>query len=304
MSLTKRIVLSPLALERLLALEIVPAVVLLSRCRGGEKGRYMAHLQEVRVGVYPLERFQSLVPRKRMRKSLVAARNARNRLSKRVVWNINSTAVGGGVAEMLHSLLGYTRSVGIDSRWLVISGNPGFFHVTKRLHHALHGEPGDGSELGAEARAIYEDTLRENALELASVVRPRDIVILHDPQTAGLARSLRNAGAHVIWRCHIGRDDLNEEAARGWEFLAPYLEEISLFVFSRQTYVPKACEHGDSVVIQPSIDVFSPKNQDLSENAPPRWVRACSISMRFTSSLPPASTTRESAGSCNIPAST
>jgi trehalose synthase len=227
----------------------------------------MARLQEVRVGVHPIDRFQDLVPPERMRDALIAAGAARDRLSKRVVWNINSTAVGGGVAEMLQALLGYTRSVGIDSRWLVVEGNPDFFRVTKRLHHALHDASGDGSELDANAHEIYERTLRENALEMASVVRPDDIVLLHDPQTAGLAKALIQAGAHVVWRCHIGHDHRSEEAERGWQFLAPYLEPIPLFVFSRETYIPPACDHGKGVVIQPSIDVFSPKNQELAPDA-------------------------------------
>jgi trehalose synthase len=227
----------------------------------------MPQLQEIRIGAYPLERFRSLVGEDHLAKALGIARRIRDRLQKRVIWNVNSTAVGGGVAEMLHSLLGYTRGIGIDSRWIVISGNDDFFHVTKRLHHALHGSPGDGSALDEKARAIYEDALRENALELASVVRAGDIVILHDPQTAGLAGSLKNSGAHVLWRCHIGLDSPNEEAERGWAFLRPYLEEVPVTIFSRQTYVPSYCDHGKATIIQPSIDVFSPKNQELSEEA-------------------------------------
>jgi trehalose synthase len=92
-------------------------------------------------------------------------------------------------------------------------------------------------------------------------------VILHDPQTAGLARSARAAGAQVIWRCHLGRVGPDEQARRGWEFLERYLEAVSTFVFSRQTYVPELFDHGRSVVIQPSIDAFSPKNQTLSKDA-------------------------------------
>jgi len=227
----------------------------------------MPHLTEVRVGISPLEHFRALVGPDRLEQARETARRLRDRLAKRVVWNINSTAVGGGVAEMLPSLLGYTRSVGIDTRWLVISGNPDFFRVTKRLHHALHGSPGDGSALDAGARAIYERTLQANALELASVVRPGDVVLLHDPQTAGLAAHLRHHDAHLLWRCHIGLDHANEETARGWAFLEPYLAEIPAFVFSRRTYVPDHCDHGKSTVITPSIDAFSPKNQELSETA-------------------------------------
>jgi len=224
-------------------------------------------LEEVRVGVRPLGQFRSLFSQDHMRQSLETAIRLRDRLAKRVIWNVNSTAVGGGVAEMLPSLLAYTRSVGIDARWMVIEGNPDFFRVTKRLHHSLHGSAGDGSALDDAARAIYESTLSDNAAELCALVRAGDVVLLHDPQTAGLARPLIERGARVVWRCHIGLDNPNEEALRGWNFLRPYLDPIPCFVFSREAYIPPICDHGKSMIIQPSIDAFSPKNQDLDENA-------------------------------------
>jgi trehalose synthase len=220
---------------------------------------------EVRVGVQPLERFGRFLDRAALRRALRVARTMRARLAERVVWNVNSTAVGGGVAEMLRSLLSYTRSIGIDTRWMVIQGSHDFFRVTKRLHHALHGAPGDGLPLGDAERRIYEETLRENAVELAALIQPGDIVILHDPQTAGLAPFLRRSGARLVWRCHIGTDVPSEETDAGWEFLRPYLEEIPLYVFSREAYIPPTCDHGKSVVIRPSIDPFSPKNQEISE---------------------------------------
>jgi trehalose synthase len=227
----------------------------------------MVALEEVRVGVHPLERFSEILSREEMHEALSTANRLRRRLSRRVVWNVNSTAAGGGVAEMLPSLLGYTRSVGIDTRWLVIRGEPEFFRVTKRLHHALHGSAGDGSPLDDEARRIYESALSAAALELASQVQKGDVVLLHDPQTAGMATALGGKGIHLIWRCHIGSDASNEEVERGWEFLRPYLEQVPAYVFSRENYVPVMCDHGKSVVITPSIDAFSAKNQDLSENA-------------------------------------
>lgn len=195
------------------------------------------------------------------------ARALRERLGERVVWNVSSTAVGGGVAEMLRSLVGYTRGLGIDARWVVIGGEPAFFRVTKRLHHALHGAAGDASPLGPAEREVYDRTLHENSRALGAMIRRGDIVLLHDPQTAGLGPHLAAAGVHVIWRCHIGADNENEESDRGWRFLEPYLCEIPAFVFSRHAYIPPYCDHGKSTVIPPSIDVFSPKNQVLSEAA-------------------------------------
>ena len=89
-----------------------------------------------------------------------AAEEALERLHGRSVINVNSTAAGGGVAEMLHVLLGLIRGVGIDALWLVIDGNPEFFEVTKRLHNHLYGTAGDGGELGPAEHRIYDDTLQ------------------------------------------------------------------------------------------------------------------------------------------------
>src|SRR5206468_5129727 len=116
-------------------------------------------------------------------------------LHGRVIWNVNSTARGGGVAEMLQPLLGYCRGAGVDARWVVISGEAEFFRITKRLHNRLHGFDGDGGPLGPEEHEIYEQIAAQNAAEFVSLLGPEDIVILHDPQTAGLAQAVRAAGA-------------------------------------------------------------------------------------------------------------
>ena len=134
------------------------------------------------------------------------AAQARELLEGSVVWNVNATAHGGGVAEMLQTLLAYVRGVGVDTRWWVLTGSPGFFAVTKRLHNVLHGEPGDGGPLGDAEHALLADTLRPDIDHLVSMVSPGDVVVLHDPQTAGMVAGLRGTGATVVWRCHIGRD--------------------------------------------------------------------------------------------------
>src|SRR3954451_1432202 len=92
----------------------------------------------------------------------------------RVVWNVSSTAVGGGVAEMVRSLLAYARGAGVDARWVVVQGTPDFFRLTKRLHNALHGNGGDGSAIGDAERPLYEAVAANNAAELAPMVRPGD----------------------------------------------------------------------------------------------------------------------------------
>ena len=134
----------------------------------------------------PLDRFLPILGEDQVRRAAQVAGIAREQMAGRVWWNVNSTA-RGGVAEMLSSLLAYTRGSGIDGRWLVISGSSPFFQVTKRIHHALHGAPGDASPLDDAAHATYEETLHANAQELLALVQPGDVVLLHDPQTAGLA---------------------------------------------------------------------------------------------------------------------
>src|SRR5690606_12763148 len=110
------------------------------------------------------------------------------------------------------------RGLGVDVRWAVIEGPPSFFTITKRLHNALHDNPGDGSPLGAEQTAIYEQVTRENCRALTKLVRPGDIVICHDPQTAGLVPHLLGAGIRVLWRCHIGHEERGRDVDLGWAF--------------------------------------------------------------------------------------
>lgn len=193
-----------------------------------------------------------------------AMRRAVDVLAGRVVWHVN-TARGGGVAEMMGPLIGGARDAGADVRWLVIAGDPAFFQVTKRLHNMLHGDRGDGGSLGDEERRAYERVLDDNAVELQALVRPGDLVVLHDPQTARLVPVMRAAGAVVVWRCHIGNDDLRHPLVRAaWAFLEGDLRAAHATVFSRAAYVPPCCDRGRSRVIRPAIDPFSPKNQELA----------------------------------------
>ncbi len=191
---------------------------------------------------------------------------ARELIGERRIVNVNSTATGGGVAEMLHMLLGYVRGIGIDVRWLVIGGNPDFFAVTKRLHNHLYGGPGDGGPLGAEQHAIYADALAPEVAALADCLRPGDVVVLHDPQTAGLAEAAGRRGCTVVWRCHVGIDEQNDHSRVGWEFLRPYLEPyVDHYVFTDAGFAPGWVASDRCSVIWPSIDPFSPKNQDMSD---------------------------------------
>jgi trehalose synthase len=222
----------------------------------------MAALAEVPVASLSPERFRSLLG-ERFEQVDEAIATARELLTGRVIWHVNSTARGGGVAELLHSLLAYARGAGVDVRWLTITGNEQFFELTKRIHNNLHGSPGDGGDLGEAEREIYEGALAACSAALAERIRPDDIVYLHDPQTAGLTRLARDEGMDVIWRCHVGVDHPNDLARRAWAFLRPYVEDASAYVFSRREFVWDGLDERKLWIVPPSIDAFSPKNQDL-----------------------------------------
>jgi trehalose synthase len=219
------------------------------------------------ISQLPPERYEMFLGPVRFQKTISRFHAIKERLAGRVIWNVSSTRAGGGVAEMVRSLLAYARGAGVDARWAVIEGTPDFFRITKRLHNAIHGTSGDLSPLGETEKRIYEKVNADAVRELAPLVRPRDLVLIHDPQPAGMIRELLSRGAQVIWRCHIGSDTSNAETELGWKFLAPYIEPASAFVFSRPQYIPEFLKQSRTAIIPPSIDPFSAKNQPLSETA-------------------------------------
>ncbi|HXW59748.1 MAG TPA: glycosyltransferase [Solirubrobacteraceae bacterium] len=212
------------------------------------------------------ERFAGVISTEEYQALQRLVERARNLLHGRVIWNVNSTATGGGVAELLRPLLGYCRDGGVDARWVVIQGNPMFFAVTKRLHNLLHGTDGDGGKLTDKERGVYEETLAENASQLATFLRPDDIVILHDPQTAGLTAALHATGATIVWRCHVGIDSANDLAHRAWSFLLPYVVAADAQVFSRRAFVWDGLDPERIAIIPPSIDSSSPKNAEMTRD--------------------------------------
>ena len=185
------------------------------------------------------------------------------RLAGRTVWIVSSTATGGGVAEMLPPIVGLLRDLGISTEWLVIgSSDPAFYALTKRIHNLIHGS-GD-PKLGAADREVFERVGLENAARLQPLLRPGDVLVVHDPQPLPLAGFLRPAMRLVtVWRCHIGLDESNAATRAAWEFLAPYLEHYDHAVFSAPEYIPERLA-GRARVIYPGIDPLAPKNRDLS----------------------------------------
>ena len=236
-----------------------------------------AQLTHVPMTTLPWERFADVLSPAQAEELRSTVDRASTVLAGRVVWNVSSTARGGGVAEMLHSLIAYSRGGGVDARWVVIEGDEEFFRITKRLHNRLHGADGDGRSLGDEERGAYDAVTERNVRALDELMQAGDIAILHDPQTAGLAGPLAERGVRVIWRCHVGVDVANGEAHEAWRFLLPYVRPAAKFVFSRESFAWDYLDRDKVVVIPPSIDAFSAKNQDLGPKAVSAILRCAGI---------------------------
>jgi trehalose synthase len=191
------------------------------------------------------------------------ARTLVPKLNGRRVWMVNSTAAGGGVAEMMPRLVAIMNDLGVKVEWLVMgSDDPAFFALTKRIHNMIHdlGRPG----FSAEEKKAYEASSRKAAAALARRVGPEDILVIHDPQPlAAGAEVKRRTGARAIWRCHIGLDRRTPVTDAAWEFLQEHARVYDHAVFSAAEYIPPFLV-GRSSVIHPAIDPLSHKNRDLS----------------------------------------
>ena len=192
-----------------------------------------------------------------------AARDLVPQLKGRTVWMINSTAQGGGVAEMLPKVVVILRELGVRTEWVVMGTEKAeFFPITKRIHNLIHNFGVAG--FNADDRALYEKVSREVASELAEHIHPEDIVVIHDPQPLGVGAELkRRIGMRAIWRCHIGFDETTLATESAWGFLKPYASAFDHAVFSIPAYIPAYLEDKSSI-IYPALDPLSHKNRELS----------------------------------------
>ncbi|GAC1633394.1 MAG: glycosyltransferase [Candidatus Acidiferrum sp.] len=176
-------------------------------------------------------------------------------LRGKTVQMVNSTAVGGGVAEILNRLIPLAEELEIDIHWDVLQGGPDFFEVTKAFHNALHGGAYASRE---EDFAIFREYNRKN---FDLVRQDAQFTVIHDPQPAGLIEARREKGGYWIWRCHI---DLSRPNSAVWGFLRPYVSQFDGAIFSspqfsRQLPMPQ-------YLFYPSIDPLSEKNRDLEKD--------------------------------------
>ncbi|MDN3359417.1 glycosyltransferase [Actinomadura sp. DC4] len=188
---------------------------------------------------------------------------ARAALGDRTVWHVNSTSDGGGVAELLYAFLRRHNIAGITTRWLVADAAPEFFAITKRIYFKIYGTDRDTEPFSPQERELYARVTEEHAEGVAGFVRPGDLVVLHDPQTLGMAPHLRAAGATVVWQCHLGSLTTDVHTEQAWGFLDPWLRDPDGYVFSHPRYIPARVDPARTRVILPAIDPYSPKNRDL-----------------------------------------
>jgi len=172
------------------------------------------------------------------------------------VIHVSATPYGGGVAEILKSLVPLSRSVGLNVKWEVIVADPDFFRTTKRIHNALQGDM--EIKLTEEEIHHYLEVAKKNASELDL---EGDVVVIHDPQPLPIIKFVTKRSSSWVWRCHI---DLANPNPSVWTILKPYVLMYDALVFTMETYVPRDVKGPKVFIRRPSIDPLSPKNKPLS----------------------------------------
>jgi trehalose synthase len=210
-------------------------------------------MREVNVGHKSLTDYRSIVPRELMAEIDELAEG----LKGQKVLHVNATAFGGGVAEILYTLVPLTTDAGLEAEWRVITAPPEFFTVTKSFHNGLQGTAVD---FPAEARELYESVCRDNAAELT---RYYDFVVIHDPQPLAMRDFVtlsQDRATWWIWRCHI---DTSTPDQALYDYLLPSINGYDAAVYTLRDYVPQ----GLTVPVReiaPTIDPLAPKNMRLS----------------------------------------
>ena len=209
-------------------------------------------LQQVDVGVQNPSAYKEFVGRRVMDE----LRELAEALRGRRILHLNSTGYGGGVSELLRSMIPLYVGLGLDVEWRVITGDERFFGVSKAFHNALQGAE---YHLSEQDREIFEMYAGRNASLLESEC---DFVIAHDPQTLAMHRFHGGEGARWVWRCHI---DTSEPEAGLLSYLTPFMRDYDALVFTMEEFVPKALDHPRVTVMAPGIDPLSPKNIPVSK---------------------------------------
>ncbi len=173
-------------------------------------------------------------------------------LSGRVIQTINSTFIGGGVAEILEHMVPLFNQLGVDTQWDVIKGNQEFFEVTKRIHNALHGK---NTVISPQDFELFLEVSKKNVEEMRFF---GDIFFIHDPQPVVLIAKKKEIGGKWVWRCHI---DISNPDEQVWNFMRQFVLEYDAAIFSAPNFAQKLPVR--QFMVAPSIDPLSDKNKEL-----------------------------------------
>jgi len=207
-------------------------------------------VHDVNVGRKSMADYQSIIPRD----LLEDVRRLADSLEGKRVLHLNATAFGGGVAEILYTLVPLLNDLGLEAEWRVLTAPPEFFGVTKSFHNGLQGAE---LALTPEIVATYEEVNEVNAREIS---RHYDFIVVHDPQPLAIRHFAHDGHARWIWRCHIDTSTPNRAL---YDYLLPFIRQYDRAVYTMATYAP--ADIGVPVaVIPPAIDPLAPKNMALS----------------------------------------
>ena len=209
-------------------------------------------LQEVALGQKSLADYTHIAGKPLIER----IRSLAEELEGQRVLHVSATAFGGGVSEILYTIVPLMRDVGLDAHWHVIFGKEEFFNATKLLHNSLQGAP---ESLTDEQWDVFDEI---NSINAEGLQGEWDTIIVHDPQPIGLRRGAQEKSRNWIWRCHI---DLSEPNPAPIARLQPLIEEYDATVWHLPTYVPNGMQGNDGIqIIPPAIDPLSPKNMAFS----------------------------------------
>lgn len=235
------------------------------------------------VTAFDIDRLQELVGVQAIRRLRLLARKLHKAFNgSPTVWHINSSGVGGGVADILNSLIPFSTQLGIRTQWFVIGGDDEFFKVTKAFHNALQGSP--GVNIHAEMFSHYQHITAANASQMGQLVEerhwgPPDVVVLHDPQPAGLISHWRSRFPDTlfVWRGHIQFDVANwtpsHPGRRVWEVLVGFINQCDAAVFHLPEQVPEGIRIPVRFIL-PSINPLAPINRNLTTPAATRFIHS------------------------------
>jgi len=224
-------------------------------------------LQTVDVGVESLNNYRSLVTEEKVEE----IRKLAHELNGARILHLNATPYGGGVSELLRSVIPLLRDLGLHVDWKIIFGDEKFFSVTKSFHNALQG-----------AKFILNDELIEvylsyNSRNAQLLEEQYDYIVVHDPQPLALLHFKGSGNSKWVWRCHIDTSEPNREV---WNFLKPFAEEYDAAIFTMGKFVPPDFQLARISIIPPAIDPLSPKNMPISANLCRRVISWVGVDLR------------------------